>query len=710
MKKGKLIKEGKFWKIISADLKNPMTVPGDFGLTDDMNEKDVSFDTTGGPVKAILFEGKTYSKRLINMTTTADHAGRGQNPANFGSTTIGQAHAPYNFVPLNDIVVTIDDTKTENLNGFIDLDIKTITPLFIRGIGSNFFGGDSPAIPGSSIRGMLRSLVEIISYSELVFTDKNKRFFYRNISDSFYRDKFIHRDNRPKPPQVSTIVKSGWLKKNGREYHLTPSELDTSGRQYYRINGQFLGANFQPSRAGFNLPIYSFKKLYIDLSSITKLKNKRGFDLVYNTIGTFSDTVGTPGCTQESYLVATGPFARKKHYQWVVNGPSTTLSSINVSSQMEIYQMDDNIDENASLLKMLEKYRGNPVPCFYLQDRSGNIEAIGHTGIFRLAYLYNVRDFSTQQRFSDQIDFSISIFGNLERQSKIFIEDAVPVNNGVVEFYDEEIYLKILQSPRPTSFQLYLEQPPDQNNLHNWGTKGAKIRGNKLYWHRETPDNKISEHSWAFNTNNTIDFQKKKKLLTEPVKPVKRDQSFTSRIRFSNLSREELGVILIALDLPKHCCHKLGMGKPLGLGSIKITPVLSVFDSSKRYSTFCSQNGESWAIEKVDPISIDNYKNQFVAHINPQIQKTYTDVNEFWNCDERMKELKELFFFDRTMSGNNNWLEETCYMSIEKPVLDENDNPIMDDNGRPRLKNEYSGRSVLPKPSTVRVQSQNRPH
>lgn len=706
MKKGKLIKEGKFWKIVSADLKNPMTVPGNFGLTDDMNGKDVSFDTTGGPVKAISYDGKTYTKQQVVIKPEGRQGGRDQNTANNGSTPIGKAHAPYNFVPLNDIVVTISDKEIEKHTGYIDLDFKTITPLFIRGIGSSFFGGDSPVIPGSSIRGMLRSLVEIISYSEMVFTDKDKRFFYRNISDTFYRDKFIHRDNRSSPPLVRTNVKSGWLKKIGREYHLTPSDIDSGGRQYYRINGSFIGSTFQPQGSTIKLPTYSFKKLYIDLSSITRLKRKIGFDLEYNIIGSFSDTSASPKCTHESYLVATGPFARKKHYQWVVNRQSKTLSSINVSSQMELYKMDDNIDENASLLKMLERNSGNPVPCFYLQDSSGAIEAVGHTGIFRLAYLYNVGDFSTQERTSDQIDFSTSIFGNLERQSKIFIEDAVTSNNRGVEIYGQEIYLKILQSPRPTSFQLYIEQPQSENtpklNLQNWGTNGGRIRGNKLYWHRPTSDDMRIKHSWVFNTNNINDFNKKKNLLTEPVKPVKKDQFFSSRIRFSNLSKEELGVILIALDLPDKCYHKLGMGKPLGLGSIQINPKLTLFTSAKRYKTLSSESEKTWELGVSNSFSMEDCKKAFIDIINNQMNTLYNNSDDFWNSNERMKELKAILLFNHTMSDDEKWLEETCYMSIEKPVLDENDNPIHDDYNRPKSENEYSDRIVLAKPTSFK--------
>ena len=52
----------------------------------------------------------------------------------------------------------------------------------------------------------------------------------------------------------------------------------------------------------------------------------------------------------------------------------------------------------------------------------------------------------------------------------------------------DPVYLKILSNPKPTTFQHYLEQKSNApNQLNHWNCKEAKIRGYKLYWHRETP-------------------------------------------------------------------------------------------------------------------------------------------------------------------------------------------------------------------------------
>lgn len=65
------------------------------------------------------------------------------------------------------------------------------------------------------------------------------------------------------------------------------------------------------------------------------------------------------------------------------------------------------------------------------------------------------------------------------------------------------------------------------------------------------------------------------------IKPIKRNIKFKSRIRFENLTKEELGALLFVLDLPENHYHKIGMGKPLGLGSIEIKPSLFIVDRKR---------------------------------------------------------------------------------------------------------------------------------
>ena len=105
-------------------------------------------------------------------------------------------------------------------------------------------------------------------------------------------------------------------------------------------------------------------------------------------------------------------------------------------------------------------------------------------------------------------------------------------------------------------------QPTDRlGDVVSWDSPRAALRGHKQYWHRpgaviETSTEKVATQ-----------FQKARDRLR-----------FRSVIRYENLCPIELGVLLVALDLPNTApsssspssAHHLGLGKPIGLGSFRI--------------------------------------------------------------------------------------------------------------------------------------------
>ncbi len=118
MKKGTLIKEGKSWKIASSDFKQPMTIAGNFGLTDEMNNQDIEFDNSGGALKVIRFKNKDYTKlstiqspkinedKNIKSKSHYSQIRTYNNPISVNQMN-DPARAPYNFVPLNkDIAIS----------------------------------------------------------------------------------------------------------------------------------------------------------------------------------------------------------------------------------------------------------------------------------------------------------------------------------------------------------------------------------------------------------------------------------------------------------------------------------------------------------------------------------------------------------------------------------------------------------------------------
>lgn len=82
--------------------------------------------------------------------------------------------------------------------------------------------------------------------------------------------------------------------------------------------------------------------------------------------------------------------------------------------------------------------------------------------------------------------------------------------------------------------------------------------------------------------------------MTKKMTPFKAGNRFTGKIRFKNLSAVELGALMMIFDLDgtTNSAYKIGMGKPFGFGSVRITPTLFVesdnayselFDAFKKY-------------------------------------------------------------------------------------------------------------------------------
>jgi len=124
--------------------------------------------------------------------------------------------------------------------------------------------------------------------------------------------------------------------------------------------------------------------------------------------------------------------------------------------------------------------------------------------------------------------------------------------------------LPLLERPRPTWAM------PD---------KDAKIPGRKFYIHHPWSVDKIKEA--IINENNRT------------IQPVGKDNVFEFDVRFDNLRKWELGLLVYALELEDNLAHKLGMGKALGLGSVQIkTESMLLKDDLKNAADIDKHNKE----------------------------------------------------------------------------------------------------------------------
>ncbi|WP_223814672.1 TIGR03986 family type III CRISPR-associated RAMP protein [Thermoanaerobacterium thermosaccharolyticum] len=614
------------------------------------------------------------------------------------------AKAPYNFIPLNECVVKAQGIPEFNkyhedrYSGYIDLLITTKTSIYIRRDKNEteFFSieNGTPIIPGSSLRGMVRTLVEIVSFGKFNFVDKDRKLYYRAVGDTSSLGDKYREYLTDKSDKYNYKFFAGILVKKDSKYIIYPSKF-INGTQIYRIDLRNL-----PDELKSEEP-YTFKEIYYKPEEIKehehyrkdKYKNKKiPYQLKYAKLKSISLQKNKEH-PSKGYIIFSGLFGNKKHMQWVINEEDTNKAIIIPAEVIEEYKSDINRDEKYDVIKAADI--GKSIPCFYIVDNENNILAFGHTGFFRLPYELTIGDHIPDNlKSDDKTDFAEAIFGKESKwASRVFFEDAV-LKEGQTDIFIEETSPKILASPKPTAFQLYLEQPKEENTdlkeLKHWDDKDALIRGYKLYWHRNSPDNSTKKYSWnggkAINdTQHTI------------IKPIKRNIKFKSRIRFENLTKEELGALLFVLNLPENHYHKIGMGKPLGLGSIEIKPKLFIVDRKKRYTSLF--NNDTWNLGDEDKTDeINNFKDAFGKYILRNI--SYNDkgnANSLWETP-RLQQLKIMLNWNN--AEITDWLKKTRYMLIECPHKDHDYDCICSDSKK-NTSNEYKDRPVLPKPEKV---------
>jgi len=154
---------------------------------------------------------------------------------------------------------------------------------------------------------------------------------------------------------------------------------------------------------------------------------------------------------------------------------------------------------------------------------------------------------------------------------------------------ESHVVLKPLATPKPTYYPFYIVDNrgsrTTRNGFIDYDNRNAHI-GRKIYLHHNET---LLNYGFERETN-----------LNATIRPVPSGSKFTFVIDFNNLTNYELGLLLYSLDMVykgKKPAHRLGMGKPLGLGSctLRITKLESV-DVLKRYSSL-----EDSGIEKIEP-------------------------------------------------------------------------------------------------------------
>lgn len=620
-----------------------------------------------------------------------------------------RAKAPYNFVPLPEHVrwapedpPGMDRYHEGRYTGWIDCTLTTSSPLYVRsgltlseakaGMEAKdrpeFFYVDpdtrEPVIPGSSLRGMLRTLTEIVTSSK-VQPVTDDQLVYRAVADTSslgegYRSKLLEPLGSRK---YGYRMKAGYMRKRGRGWRIVPAQ-PINGESFVRIEQRDIPNGLERWHRSRNASI-----CFVDVAPVRDHSHNKGRVILrYAKVRSAS---GSPGSgRKKGVLVRTGWIPRK-HMEFVF-GPPEEDKSLTVDEDVVATYREQITDKQQELLGENAALR-DWQPVFYLEENDA-VVFFGHAMMLRLPY-DNTPDDCVPDALTDpeQTDLTEALFGYVDeeaeerpvhRAGRLSVSDATlePGQDGVW-LSEEPIVPRILASPKPTTFQHYLVQMESgKKQLRHYNSSTPKetvIRGHKLYWHKGDVTRQEFEEQAPVDEGDT--------QHTE-MRPVRSGVRFQCRTRFENVSAEELGALMWILDLgaDEDMRLKLGMGKPLGLGAVKVEYQVQLTDragGSGRYSQLF--DGGAWEEGRLSAERLDKeLREAKEAFQNWMLPDKKTAVLHL----RRMQRLKAL------LSWPGPSPRETRYLRIEPH-------------------NEYRSRPVLPDPLSVaavkRTAKDNRP-
>lgn len=194
--------------------------------------------------------------------------------------------------------------------------------------------------------------------------------------------------------------------------------------------------------------------------------------------------------------------------------------------------------------------------------------------------------------------------GNEVHTGKVNIGDATS-SQGSYNLLDF-ITLEVLSAPKPEG------RPKTYTVLRG---RENVVRGRKFYRHRL--DGVLSRTGG------------KKDRQNKTVQPVTPDSVFSFEVVYEDLREKELQLLLYAVALEPGMWHKIGLGKPIGLGSahIEIT-AWETIDRQARYRTLGS--GTAQALDgKTLQAELDNWLKPYRENQAPHFQ----DLRELWGYE-----------------------------------------------------------------------------
>lgn len=492
--------------------------------------------------------------------------------------------APYNFAPLNKEVfypswakdISHDIPFKDGESGELELSITAHSPIFIVNskkdreeketkfcnINGKFF------IPATSIKGTIRSVLEIISFSKL-----------RDFDDSTYAVRDFSKGENFYMEQMKKTTYCGWLyKKDGNFFiqdcgipgRISQKEIDKIYNMEF--SKKFRDGEFDEQDKEKKTAKYKYEDSLLKgknlVNKFIHLKNSNSRDIY------IQDKNGKAGT-----IVFTGqPSARKeaenpkdssgKIYEFIFF--EKTGKEILVSQKMmedfKFAYFDDRKTEPKESIDWaywkVKLENAGKVPVFFQLDDEEKLLHFGLAYMYKIIYKHSISA-GILQNTKNSLDLTQVIFGYTDKDTKEALKGRVYFSHFPALGNPKELDLRgeILGTPRASYYPNYIRQYGGK--LKSYMDDGFEIAGRKRY-----PVHKGSEVS-------TKNQEKSSENVKSFFAPLDKGTKFSGKVKFHNLKKAEIGALISAITFhnTKNTFHNLGFAKPYGYGKciIEIT-------------------------------------------------------------------------------------------------------------------------------------------
>lgn len=491
---------------------------------------------------------------------------------------------PYYFIPLPKKKTPAYEEEKDKLTGKITYEIVTRTPLFIpntscdRAFGEMEKGHKSydfysykelksgealeseytPVIPGSEVRGMIRSVYEAVTGSCMSVINDGQPIFYRSGMRDYFQPGLLKKEE---DKVILLTAKAVYWKRD-----------DAKNTDY--LDGQKLYYKAEEYK----------QRWYVTDISETETTWNSGY-LLRGEL----EPKGVKFSTKKNVAIFSPCNKKEKPLIFDENLQK------DYKRLLEAYQKDSGSYKAYAVA--YKRFMEDPEQCYfpvYFKEEKSFSEKIIHiapAAIPKRRYAKRIKDILGEMspcHLDKELCPACDLFGMVEKGNQIrakasrlrFCDAVFQKENSQGEIYCQKMNLQELASPHLSNAQMYLKRPENawDWNYDLWREKNGKnypykaeLNGRKFYWHHVNPD--IQNMTTVKTVKNT------ERNVT--VRPVTDGVTFIGEIFFNGITRKQLDQLIYLCNISspviqkkdeekQELGYKLGMGKPIGLGSIQM--------------------------------------------------------------------------------------------------------------------------------------------